>query len=85
MEEEGIHFTSFDDVYEQNDQFEMVYEEITKHLLAAARNEDITYAVPGHPLVAERTVQLLLERGKAENIDIVIAGGKALLTLYLRL
>lgn len=77
LEKEGIHFTSFDDVYEQNDQFEMVYEEITKHLLTAARNEDITYAVPGHPLVAERTVQLLLERGEAENIDIVIAGGQS--------
>jgi len=77
LEEEGTRFTSFDDVYEQNDQFEMVYEEITKHLLTAARNGDITYAVPGHPLVAERTVQLLLERGKAENIDIVIAGGQS--------
>jgi len=77
LEAEGLHFTSFDDVYEENDQFEQVYEEITERLLAAAKNENIVYAVPGHPLVAEKTVQLLLDRGKTNNIDIIIAGGQS--------
>ncbi|MGV3466250.1 MAG: nucleoside triphosphate pyrophosphohydrolase, partial [Heyndrickxia sp.] len=77
LETEGIHFTSFDEVYERNDQFEKVYEEITEQLLAAANNENIVYAVPGHPLVAEKTVQLLLERGETKGVEILIGGGQS--------
>ena len=35
------------------------------HCLEQAKGAEIIYAVPGHPLVAERTVQLLLEKGEA--------------------
>jgi tetrapyrrole methylase family protein / MazG family protein len=77
LENEGINFISFDDVYEQNDQFEEVYEEITNRLFSAATQEDIVYAVPGHPLVAERTVQLLLEKGPSQNIHVTIGGGQS--------
>ncbi|PKR82929.1 nucleoside triphosphate pyrophosphohydrolase [Heyndrickxia camelliae] len=77
LEAEGIHFVSFDNVYERNDQFEEVYEEITESLLTAAKNENIVYAVPGHPLVAEKTVQLLLERGEKQGIEILIGGGQS--------
>ena len=33
-------------------------------LLLNKEHDELIYAVPGHPLVAERTVQLLLERGE---------------------
>src|SRR5690554_3592125 len=61
LEKEGVQFTSFDDLYEANEQFEQVYEKITTRLIKEANKRDIIYAVPGHPMVAERTVQLLLE------------------------
>ena len=79
LEEEGLTFTSFDAIYEKHDRFEEVYEEICMFLLEAASNEDITYAVPGHPLVAERTVQLLLEQATEHNVSIEIGGGQSFL------
>lgn len=77
LEKEGMKFHSFDSIYEKHDQFEQVYEEITETLLEKAKGESIIYAVPGHPLVAERTVQLLLDRGPKENIQIIIGGGQS--------
>ncbi len=77
FEQEGIQFTSFDAVYEENDQFEAVYNQITENLLTAALEEDVVYAVPGHPLVAERTVQLLLNEGSKRNIEVEIGGGQS--------
>jgi tetrapyrrole methylase family protein/MazG family protein len=76
LEHEGLRYTSFDHIYEKHDQFEQVYEEIVTVLLDKALEEDIVYAVPGHPLVAERTVQLLLQQNM---IEVEIAGGQSFL------
>ena len=52
--------TSFDDVYESADTFSDVYAEITERLVSAATGHGkILYAVPGSPLVLERTVRHL--------------------------
>ncbi|MBS4225046.1 nucleoside triphosphate pyrophosphohydrolase [Lederbergia citrea] len=77
--DEGISFDSFDAIYEKHDHFEAVYEEITNTLLNKAATTDITYAVPGHPMVAEKTVQLLLERGPEQGINIIVLGGHSFL------
>lgn len=79
LEQEGLQFQSFDAVYEKHGQFSDVYEEITETLLAEAEKGQVTYAVPGHPLIAERTVQLLLERGPERNTEIEIGGGQSFL------
>jgi tetrapyrrole methylase family protein / MazG family protein len=53
--------TSFDAVYETADSFDDVYATIAEHLVAAATEfGEILYAVPGSPLVLERTVRHLL-------------------------
>ena len=53
--------TTFDDVYEAADTFADVYAEITDRLVAAAAEHgEVLYAVPGSPLVLERTVRALL-------------------------
>ncbi|MEH7376776.1 nucleoside triphosphate pyrophosphohydrolase [Neobacillus drentensis] len=77
LEKEGLRYTSFDSIYEKHDQFEEVYEEIVETLLQKAESETIVYAVPGHPLVAERAVQLLLEDGPTRDIEISIGGGQS--------
>jgi tetrapyrrole methylase family protein / MazG family protein len=77
LEKEGFLYSSFDAVYEKHEQFEQVYEEIVQFLLQKSKSERIIYAVPGHPLVAERTVQLLLEYGQKEGIEIHIGGGQS--------
>ena len=70
---EGVKYTSFDEVYERHDSFEAVYSEIVQILTEASKGSNIIYAVPGHPMVAERTVQMLL----ASNVE--IKGGQSFL------
>lgn len=76
LEAEGIEIFSYDSFYEElEEEFEKVYPAIVEDLLKKSASEDILYAVPGHPMVAESTVQMLLETG--ENREIEIAGGKS--------
>ena len=76
---EGVKFESFDKVYEKHDAFQPVYAEIANALIEAAAVEDIMYAVPGHPLVAEQTVQLLIAAADEGKIKLVIEGGQSFL------
>lgn len=76
---EGVSFNSFDDVYEKHDTFEKVYEEIAETLLKQASVEAVLYAVPGHPMVAEKTVQILIEKGPKCGIPVKVEGGQSFL------
>ena len=78
LEKEGLDYHSFDSIYEKHERFEAVYEEICETLLSCQEDE-LIYAVPGHPLVAERTVQLLLERGNESGVAVEVSGGKSFL------
>jgi len=52
---------TFDEIYEAADTFADVYAEITGRLIAAAQaHGEVLYAVPGSPLILERTVRSLL-------------------------
>lgn len=52
---------SFDRFYEEAPTFEAVYRRIVDALVqAASEHDEVAYAVPGSPLVGERTVELLL-------------------------
>lgn len=76
LDAEGIIYQSFDAEYESEDEFQAVYETIVQKLLQAAENESILYAVPGHPMLAEQTVQLLLEQ---TEVIVKIIGGQSYL------
>ena len=76
---EGVQFASFDDVYEKHDDFAPVYREIADSLIEAVKHEPIMYAVPGHPLVAEQTVQYLIEAEQEGRIQLKIEGGQSFL------
>ncbi|MFJ6211402.1 nucleoside triphosphate pyrophosphohydrolase [Lysinibacillus sp. NPDC092081] len=76
---EGLQFESFDAVYEKHNTFQPVYEEIAENLVATTANEDVMYAVPGHPLVAEQTVQLLIAAAEEGKVKLVIEGGQSFL------
>lgn len=79
LHKEGITMESFDNVYEKHDTFEAVYEEIVERLLTLANEREVTYVVPGHPLVAEKTVQLLIEKERDGQIELLIEGGNSFL------
>ncbi|SDJ72530.1 bifunctional methyltransferase/pyrophosphohydrolase YabN [Salimicrobium halophilum] len=76
LQSEGVTFKSFDEVYERFDSFEEVYRAITGELLEASEAADICYTVPGHPMVAERTVQLLLDQ---KDREVTVEGGQSFL------
>jgi tetrapyrrole methylase family protein/MazG family protein len=50
---------SFDSIYESAADLDEVYQAIVDRLVHAADGQTVVYAVPGSPLVAERTVELL--------------------------
>ena len=83
--------TTFDDVYEAADTFDDVYVEIADTLIDAAREHgEILYAVPGSPLVLERTVRYLRERcigtGTAPDVGLTILPAMSFLDVaYARL
>ena len=71
---------SFDRVYEQSRDFEQVYRIITRRLIKAVRlHGTICYAVPGHPLVGEATVERLIRRCPGLGIKIKIVDGLSFL------
>ncbi|HEY5262853.1 MAG TPA: MazG nucleotide pyrophosphohydrolase domain-containing protein [Acidimicrobiales bacterium] len=62
---------SYDDLYERADSFEALYEEIVADLVALARSApggEVVYAVPGSPVVAERTVELLVASNEVTTV-----------------
>jgi len=79
----GLTWDSFDRLYQQGASFEEVYGRIVDEVVAIARTTDVVYAVPGHPLVAEDTVQHLL--AQTEVPVKVVAGLSALDAIYARL
>ncbi len=60
-----IDFQSCDDIYDNSNDFEEVYEEISDRIINLAKEKDeVVYGVPGHPFVAEKSVQLIIEKSK---------------------
>lgn len=74
LEKEGVRFQSFDHVYEKHEQFASVYTEIVDTLVREAKKHTVVYTVPGHPMVAEKTVELLLEQ---TEVPVRIGGGSS--------
>lgn len=71
---EGLNLISFDSIYEKfEEDFNQVYPAIVEEVVRLAEKQDVYYGVPGHPVVAEKTVQLLLEA----DIETKIIGGKS--------
>jgi tetrapyrrole methylase family protein/MazG family protein len=63
---------SFDDLYDDADDFDSLYERIADELIALAERDPsgvVVYAVPGSPVVAERSVVVL---GGREGVDLVL-------------
>jgi tetrapyrrole methylase family protein/MazG family protein len=53
--------TAFDELYDTSPSFEQVYDSIVDALVdGAVEHGEVLYAVPGSPVVAERTVELLV-------------------------
>lgn len=72
LREIGIVFDTYDFAYEKFDTFDEVYEFISDEVIKEyeqLENKELIYSVPGHPLVAEKSVELLINKCKAKNIE----------------
>lgn len=87
IEKHGLTFSSYDGFYEEASDFETLYHHIAEDLLhRAAEQGDLVYAVPGSPLVAERTVVLLRELAKESGVTVDILPGMSFVeVMYTRL
>ena len=67
---------SFDCLYESEGEFSTIYEKIAAEILRLGqRPEGVVYAVPGHPLVGEETVQRILALSKDRDYEVRIVSG----------
>jgi tetrapyrrole methylase family protein/MazG family protein len=87
LENAGMDFSTYDGFYDEAKDFETLYQKIAADLLERAAAEgDIVYAVPGSPLVAERTVVLLRELGRDSTVTVDIRPGMSFVeVMYTRL
>lgn len=74
LTEWGIPFDSLDHVYEAGDNFADVYRTLAREVLDRYRQGegDLTYCVPGNPLIAERSVSELAGLLEREGISFQI-------------
>ncbi|OPJ61076.1 nucleoside triphosphate pyrophosphohydrolase [Clostridium oryzae] len=70
LKKEGIVYSTYDYAYEKFDSFDEVYEFIANDVINKwIEHGDIIYAVPGHPLVAEKSVSLIIDHCKNNGIN----------------
>ncbi len=72
LEQKGIKITTMDHHYREADTFESVYRRIAEEVVNAARMGPLVYAVPGHPMVAEESVRLILTMAAREGLALAI-------------
>lgn len=73
----GQQFRDCDDLYAAGASFEDVYAAIARRVLDAAAGGNVVYAVPGHPLVAERSVSELMAQAVSAGVEVTIHPGLA--------
>lgn len=77
---DSLKVISFDEVYETSERFEDVYETIvTRVLELGQRPQGVTYAVPGHPFIAEATGPEIARKAKEMGIPLRVIEGLSFL------
>ena len=73
LNEEAISYKTYDYAYESYKSFDEVYEYIASDVVnRAAQGEEVVYGVPGHPLVAEKSVELIIKKAEEQGIEVKI-------------
>jgi len=70
LKEYDIKYETYDETYDSKDSFKEVYNEIALDVLEKAKTfNNVAYAVPGHPLVAEKSVANLIKLCKENGME----------------
>lgn len=81
LDDNQISYETCDRFYEANDDFLQTYTSIADYILEKAKEIDVLYLVPGHPMVAEFTTKLILEKSN----DAKVLGGQSFLDVCFNL
>jgi len=70
LRERGVSFTTLDELYTRSRSFESLYPKLAEAVLAATKSGPVVYAVPGHPLLGEESVRLLLIQAREAGLSV---------------
>jgi len=75
----NLQIKSFDSLYDESSDWETLYSRIAEALCILATQQPVLYAVPGHPLVGESSVQLLLQLARERGLSTRVVAGLSFL------
>jgi tetrapyrrole methylase family protein / MazG family protein len=70
---------SFDRLYDESNDWDTLYQRIAEELCTLAVQRPILYAVPGHPLIGESTVQRVLALARERHLSTTVVAGLSFL------
>ena len=71
----GLRCESFDRLYDESNDWETLYQQIAEELCNLAAEQAVIYAVPGHPLMGEASVQRVLMLARELKLSTSIVAG----------
>src|SRR2546425_13069991 len=75
-----LRIASFDSFYDESTSWNTLYQRIAEELCTLAeQHPPVLYAVPGHPLIGEASVQLVLQRARERGLSTSIVAGLSFL------
>src|SRR6266516_2211971 len=76
----NLSITSFDSFYDGATNWDTLYQRIAHEICTQAeQHSSVLYAVPGHPLIGEASVQLILQQARERGLSISIVAGLSFL------
>ncbi len=70
-----VRIESFDRLYDESENWTTLYQQIAEELCELATQRPLLYAVPGHPLIGEISVQLVLKQAREQGLSTRIVSG----------
>lgn len=74
-----LQIQSFDHIYDESDDWGTLYQQIADQVCTLAEQQPVIYAVPGHPLIGEVSVQIVLRQARERGLSTRIVGGLSFL------
>jgi tetrapyrrole methylase family protein / MazG family protein len=76
----NLRIASFDSMYDESASWDTLYRRIAEEICTLAeQHPPVLYAVPGHPLIGEASVQLVLQRARERGLSTSIVAGLSFL------
>jgi len=76
----NLSITSFDSFYDEATNWDTLYQRIAQEICTQAeQHSSVLYAVPGHPLIGEASVQLILQQARERGLSTSIVAGLSFL------